>query len=249
MAKKKVIATIDTSDPFSTDPGSTMPTPLPQPINPFASQPSSQPTGLDAQRLQMPVASKPADLAPAPSLNLATKEQTNNAKSSPVLSYMAPAAAGLSAGAQVQPTTDSSSAILQAGTAGLGGAAAGALSGAAIGAAGGPIGAAGGAVIGGLTGLVSGGIQAYTGLKEARKNKRAQEKQIAQINKWNQDERNYQRQQDALHRSDTQEQLRYNRRQDAVASQWKAMQSTIDILNQNMKQDDNIHSMFLAGAH
>ncbi len=240
MAKKKASLTLDTSDPRSLSPGYA----LPPPINPFAADPAEE-TGLDAQRLPMPVTRAPA---PAPSLNLATKGETSAARSQPILNYAAPVAAGLSAGGQVQPTTDSGSAVLQTAQSTLGGAASGALAGAAIGAAGGPIGAVGGAVAGGLTALVSGGIQAFTGLKEARANKRAEEKQAAYIKKWNEDERAYNRKQDELNRSGTNEQLRYNRRQNALASQWKAFQSTMDILNQNMDKDENLRKMFLTGG-
>lgn len=238
--KKKATITLDTSDPVIGDTGSLAP-----PINPFAAQPS---TGLDSMRLNAPAVSRPTDLAPPPTLNLATREQTSRAQSAPVMGIAAPLAAGLNAGAQVQPTTDAGSAVLQTATAGLGGAASGALAGAAIGAAGGPIGALGGAAIGGLTSLVSSGIQSFLGLKDARAAKRAQDKQAAYVKSWNENERKYNREQDAQHRSDGMEQTRYNRRQNALNSQWKAFQSTIDILNQGIRDDDNIRAMFVKEA-
>lgn len=238
--KKKVSLTLDTSDPVLGDSGS-----LPPPINPFAANPASG-GGLDSMRMSTdPTARAPA---PAPTLNLATKEQTSRAQSAPILGIAAPISAGLNAGAQVQPTANAESAILQTATSALGGAASGALSGAAIGAAGGPIGAAGGAAIGGLVSLVSGGVQAYLGLKDARAKNRANERQAAYIKKWNEDERKYNRGQDAQRRGDNQEQARYNRRQSALASQWKAMQSTMDILNQGIRDDENIRALFVKGA-
>ncbi len=226
---------------------------LPPPINPFDNDPGETGGALNELRLPLPTTAK---VAPeAPKVNLATKEQTSIAKSTPVLNYMAPVSAGIQAGSSVSATPDSSDALMQAGAAGLAGAAGGALSGAAIGAAGGPIGAAGGAVIGGVVGLVSGGVQAYSGLKAARSAKRKSDKDAAYIRKWNEEERKYNRKQDAYNkslnaqsRSDNQEQLRYSRRQNALASQWKAFQATMDIINTGIKDDERIKAMFVRGG-
>lgn len=234
---KKAALTLDTSDPFTTDPGSTSPAALPPPINPFASQASAQPAGLDAQRLLMPIVSKPSDFTPAPSLNLHLPEQASNAQQQRQLKYMEPVSLGLSAGATVGKTTNSESAVLNT----LGAGAAGV-------AEGGATGGLYGAVAGGIVGLVSGGIQSYTGLKQARADKRASDKQTAYIKKWNEDERAYNQQQDALRRSDSLEQQRYNRRQNAIATQWKAFQSTFDILHAGITQDENLRSMFVKEA-
>ncbi|MDB5046974.1 MAG: hypothetical protein JWO30_45 [Fibrobacteres bacterium] len=243
MSKKKVTVTLDTSDPLSTDPGSTDLS-LPPPINPFQPQlqPSQQNTGLDSMRLQMPMVNKPSDLAPTPTVKPAATPPVSGMDQA--AGYLAPVAAGFSAGSQTQPTTNAGGAVMQTVGSGI----AGATAGAALGSAVPGIGTAIGAGVGGLVGLVSGGIQSYMGLKEARANKRAQEKAIAQVNKQNAEQQAYDRSQAALKRSDTLEQARYNRKQTAIASQWKAMQATMDILNKNMNQDENIKSLFLAGG-
>jgi outer membrane lipoprotein SlyB len=215
-----------------------------QPINPFANDPG-QTGGMTGTYLQQPMVTKPADLAPAPKLAAApTAAQTANATQQRQIKYMQPMAQGLAAGATVGQTTNSESAVLNT----LGAGAAGVASGAAVG-------GVYGAVVGGVVGLVSGGIQSYTGLKDARAKKRAADKDAAYIKKWNEDERKYAREQDeynkglnAQSRADGQEQTRYARSQNALASQWKAFQSTMDIINTGIKDDERIRAMFVKEA-
>lgn len=214
---------------------------LPMPINPFEVKP--QPGTLDANRLQMPSISKPEDFAsiPMPAAPAPKPAAAAQPAGTQTLGLMAPAASGFAAGSQVQPTPSAPSAVMQTVGAGVAGAAAGATLGSVV-----PgVGTAVGAGVGGLIGLVSGGIQSFFGLKEARAQKRSQERQIAEVRRLQEEEKEYRRSQDAQTRKDSQENLTYNRRQAALASQWNAFQSTLSLLNKGMAEDENLKKIFL----
>lgn len=211
-----------------------------QPLNPF----QEKPAGLDAMRLNTPAISSPQAFAPAPTLSMPVA-QSSQAQSQNALGYLAPVMSGLAAGSQAQPTTNAQGAIMQTIGSGVTGAGGGALAGAAIGAAGGPVGALGGAAIGGLVSLVSGGIQSYFGLRQARAQKREQERLIAEINRKEEERFQYQKELNAQARSDNQENIRYNRRQAALSSQFNAFNSVLALLNNAQAQDQNMKNLFI----
>jgi outer membrane lipoprotein SlyB len=219
---------------------------LPIPINPFEQRPKA---GLEAMALQPPAISKPSDLASGNSFLPKSMAGAPPAAPAPTpqanpqaLAYLAPATAGLGAGSQVQPTTSAPSAVMQTVGAGAAGAVGGAVAGAAVG---GPVGAAVGAAAGGLIGLVSGGISSYFGLKDAREQRRKQERDEAYIRQKNEEHDAYIKEQNELARSDNQEQQRYTRRQAAMASQMNAYQSVLAILNKNAADNEGANQLFL----
>lgn len=143
------------------------------------------------------------------------------------LNSMAPIVGGFGAASQVQPTTNASSAVMQTIGAGVSGAAAGAE-------VAGPY----GAVVGGLVGVVAGGVQAYTGLQDARAQRRNAEK-VYQDVQARADRR------EAQARADTQEQIRYNRRSSALAAQWQAAQAAGQKLGGLLKQNQDLKDLFI----
>lgn len=150
------------------------------------------------------------------------------------MQYLAPIQAGLTAAGSVQPTTDSSEAVFDAVSAGLGGAASGAATGAAMGAGGGLP----GALIGGAIGLTVGGLKAFLGLKSAR---RAQRKADAIQKAANaKEEARHKEQRDDVLRAE-----RTNKRQNALNSMWNAQQSALSRINEIMANDQNAKAMFL----
>lgn len=222
---------------------------LQPPINPFADTNNpdplglvSSPGGVDSLRLPLPNVNKPQDLAPPSAFSPITAPAAPAPQGGKAFQYLVPALAGFGSGSSVQPTTSAPSAVMQGVGAGIGGAASGAALGTAIAPG---VGTAVGAGVGGLVGLVSGGIQSYFGLKDARAQKREMNKRIKEIQEKEQERFDYEKQQNALARSDAKEQQGYDRRRNALASQWAAFQSVMGILNKGMQDDENIKSLFL----
>ena len=179
-----------------------------------------------------PTKTSAADLSSREAELAAEKESLNTAKTA--MGYLGPLQAGMGAGSNVTPTTSVEGAVLQAGGAGLTGAASGAMTGAMIGAMGGPIGAAGGAAIGGLVGLAAGGLNAYLGLTAAREQKRAQERQNREIRRLN-----------ALSRKDAARQDSENRKMRAVQARWDTFNYAQNRLFEVAKTDEDLKQIFI----
>src|SRR3990167_192790 len=209
----------------------TVPMPLIDPVGSFTGKPTQWPQPNPAASPYSPTEPPPPppQLLPGQTSPYQDPNYVNRQQAQKALGYAMPLQAGIGAGSQVTATPRADDAILQAGGAGLAGAAGGAVTGAMIGAAGGPIGAAGGAVIGGIAGLVTGGIQAYTGLRASRDNRRKEEKALREM--IAREERRYNQQ-----RADQQEQQRYDRRTAALQSQWLAMQTAGRKVNELIAQ-------------
>lgn len=216
-----------------------------QPLNPF----EEKPAGYYPQ--QNPAAYTPAagygqqpgPLAlPGMPSPYANPNHVQNQQAQNTMGYIAPIASGFAAGSQAQPTTSAAGATMQTVGSGVMGAASGAALGSMI--APGP-GTVVGAIGGGLVGLVTGGIQSYFGLKQARQQKRDLERQIAEINRKEEERLAYEKELNAQVRSDNQESLRYNRRQAALSSQFNAFNSVLALLNNNQAQDQSNRNTFI----
>lgn len=141
---------------------------------------------------------------------------------------------GLQAGAATVPTADTAEAVVGAVGSGLVGAGSGFLAGAAMGSVGGLP----GAIIGGTVGLVSGGLNAYLGLRAARRQRREQAKKEAEI-KAKTEAREKQARDDAIG------QLGFNRRTAAIQSQWAAQEMARGKFFELLQLDNNLRSEFV----